>query len=507
MAKSLGRSSLLFAALTLVSRVLGLLRDILIARHFDSAITDAFFASLRIPNTLRRFFAEGSFTNAFVPVFSEVKRQRPEELAELLQRVCGTLLAVLLLITGLGIVGSATLLAWVAGGLPPAQAALAAEMLPIMFPYILLISLTALASAVLNSHDQFGIPALTPTLLNLTLIGACWWHRPENHGLELAWAVLLGGVLQLALQLPSLKRLGLLRRPRWGGSYPAVRKIFRLMLPTLFGSSVGQLTVLVNTALASGLVTGSISWLYYADRLVELPVSLIGVAVGVVILPRLSHLRAGQEPERFHRTLAWALRWGLLLGSAAALGLVLLAEPLLATLFLRGQFDVHDVQMSAAALQIYGPGALFLILVKILTPAFYARQDTKTPVQAGLISMGLNIALAFPLCRHYGHVGLAAATTVASISNVALLAWWRGRRPPESGTAPLLTKRFLLQVLLANGLLALLLLVNRGQLADWLALSGWGRLGRLLEEVVLGLGVYLLALWALGLRPAALRPE
>lgn len=497
MAKSLGRSSLVFSAFTMLSRLLGLLRDMLLARHFDSTITDPFFAALRIPNTLRRFFAEGSFTNAFVPVFTEVKEHNPAELAELLRRVCGTLLVLLLTVTALGVLFSGTVLALVAGGLTGHSRELAREMLPIMFPYILLISLTALASSVLNSFQIFAVPAFTPCLLNLTLIGASLWHRPENHGLELAWAVLLGGILQLAIQLPSLRRLGLLLRPKWGWHYGGVRKIFRLMLPTLFGSSVGQLTVLINTALASALATGSISWLYYADRLVELPVALIGVAIGVVILPRLSALKNQPSQRQFQLTLNWALRWGLLLGSAAAVGLSVAARPLVLTLFQRGKFDNHDVLMTTHALEIYGLGAFFLIMVKILAPAFYARQDTRTPVKAGLVAMTINMVLAFPLSHFYQHVGLAAATTIASFVNMTLLL--QLLRPLQ------FSRWFLLRVVLANGVLVLVLLWLQGRLFPQQPFGSWERLLRLMALVALAMASYVATLYGLGLRPRHLR--
>ncbi|WP_282955980.1 murein biosynthesis integral membrane protein MurJ [Suttonella ornithocola] len=310
MAKTMGRSSLVFAAMTLISRAMGLLRDILIARYFDSVITDPFFAALRIPNTLRRFFAEGGFANAFVPVFSATRTEHPEKLKDLLQHTAGTLLGILMLITFIGIVFSGGILFLVANGLmdKPDQYFLANQMLKIMFPYILLISLTAMCGGILNTYGRFAIPAFTPVLLNVALIAACFWRAQQNHidglyGLELAWAVLFGGILQLGLQLPFLWRLGLLVRPKWGWQHSGVRKIICLMIPTLFGSSVGQLTILVNTFLASHLVTGSISWLYYSDRIVELPIALIGVALGTVILPKLSALKSSENEKKFVYTL------------------------------------------------------------------------------------------------------------------------------------------------------------------------------------------------------------
>ena len=373
---SLGRSSAVFAVMTLLSRVLGLLRDMLVARYFDVMVTDAFYAALRIPNTLRRFFAEGSFANAFVPVFSATRTEHPEQLKDLLRHTSGTLLGILLAITAIGVLFSGAIITLVASGLSerPEQFVLASDMLRIMFPYILLISLTAMAGGVLNTFGQFGIPALTPVLLNITLIAAALWrhyhgapHDGSVYGMELAWAVFLGGVAQLALQLPFLYKCGMLLCPRWGWKHSGVRRILKLMVPTLFGSSVGQLTVLINTYLASWLVTGSISWLYYSDRLVELPVGLIGVALGTVILPRLSALRAADNDAQFVRTLDWALRWGFLVGSAAAVGLIVLAPSIIAGLLYGGRFDAHYVEMTTLSLRdlllLVGIGGMSYIAV------------------------------------------------------------------------------------------------------------------------------------------------
>lgn len=509
MAKSLLRSSVVFSAMTLVSRVLGLVRDTLLARYFDVVVTDAFFAALRIPNTLRRFFAEGGFANAFVPVFSATKTQQPEQLRDLLAHTIGTLLTLLVGVTVLGVLGSAVILQGVAFGLVdnPEQFLLAEQMLRIMFAYILFISLTALAGGVLNAHGQFALPAITPVILNVTLIAAALWRRSVGvppvgmYGIELAWAVLLGGVLQLAIQLPFLWRLGLLVRPRWG-YHAGVRRMLRLMVPTLFGSSVGQLTVLMNTFLASMLVTGSISWLYYSDRLVELPVALIGVALGTVILPRLSALKASQDFARFVLTLDWALRWALLLGSAAATGLVVLAPSVLATLFLGGRFDEVDLQMSMLSLRAYGIGVLFLTLVKILAPAFYARQDTKTPVKAGLVAMAVNMVAAIVLGRYFAHVGLALASTLASVVNVMIL--W-GCLQADGVRFKLGSLWFVGQVVVANGVMAWVLWYVQGEVVMWVQASMWWRIGHLLLTIAIGVMVYFMALWVLGLRKQQLR--
>lgn len=502
---SLGRSSLLFACMTLISRVLGLLRDMLVARYFDSSITDPFFAALRIPNTLRRFFAEGGFANAFVPVFAATRAEHPEKVRDLFRHTSGTLLTVLLVITALGVAFAGSIIFAVAHGLveKPAQYVLATDMLRIMFPYILLISLTALAGGVLNSYGRFAIPALTPVLLNVTLIAACLWRAQVGqdgglvYGMELAWAVLWGGILQLGIQIPFLARLGLLVWPRWGGKHAGVRKIMRLMVPTLFGSSVGQLSVLVNTFLASMLATGSISWLYYSDRMVELPVALIGVALGTVILPKLSALKASDDWQRFFVTLDWALRWGLLVGSAAAVGLVVLAPSILATLFYGGVFGTQDWQMTTQALRAYGVGVFFLIMVKVLAPAFYARHDTKTPVKAGISAMVVNMFAALVLGHFFAHVGLAAASTVAALVNMLLLLVFLYR---EGVHFQRFSGVFLLQLLMANGAMASVLLWLQGDVQLWLLLPVWQKVLQLTLIIVTGVLTFAVALYAMGIR-------
>lgn len=503
---SLGRSSLLFAAMTLVSRVLGLLRDMLVARYFDSTVTDPFFAALRIPNTLRRFFAEGGFANAFVPVFSATRTGHPDAVRDLLRHTAGTLITVLLVITALGMLFAGAILFAVAHGLvdKPAQYILASDMLRIMFPYILLISLTALAGGVLNSYGRFAVPALTPVLLNVTLIIACLWRasvgREDDtlrYGMELAWAVLAGGMLQLFIQIPFLARLGLLVLPRWGGRHQGVRKIMRLMVPTLFGSSVGQLSVLVNTFLASLLATGSISWLYYADRMVELPVALIGVALGTVILPKLSALKAGDDWQRFFVTLDWALRWGLLVGSAAAAGLVTLAPSILATLFYGGVFGEHDWLMTTQALRSYGVGVFFLIMVKVLAPAFYARHDTKTPVKAGIAAMVASMVAALILGHFFAHVGLAAASTVAALVNMLLLMVFLYR---EGVSFKRFSWLFLLQLVFANGAMISVLWWLQGDAAVWLQLPFGQKILQLGLIIATGMLTFVVALYAMGIR-------
>lgn len=504
MAKSIGRSSLVFAAMTFISRILGLLRDMLVARYFDASITDPFFAALRIPNTLRRFFAEGGFANAFVPVFAATKAENPEKIKDLLRHTSGTLLIILLIITIIGIVFSSSIIYGVANGLTDKseQFILADQMLKIMFPYILLISLTAMCGGILNTFGHFAIPALTPVFLNITLIVACMWrsHVGSNvgiNGMELAWAVLVGGILQLGIQIPVLWKLGLLVMPKWGWKHNSVRKIINLMIPTLFGSSVGQLTILVNTFLASHLVTGSISWLYYTDRMVELPVALIGVALGTVILPKLSALKACDDEKRFVYTLDWAMRWGILTGTAASTALVVITPSILMTLLYGGKFTMNDMHMTSMSLRAYGIAAMFLIIVKVLVPAFYARHDTKTPVKAGIIAMMINLMTALILSRFYGHVGLAISTTIAAVINVSLLFYFLRKTGVSIKMGSLW---FFAQLVIGNIVMALVLWYLQGDLRDWLSWSHLSRVWHLTLLCSVGLMVYFVALYAMGMR-------
>lgn len=414
--------------MTLLSRVLGLLRDIMIAKYFAVEQTDVFFTALRIPNTLRRFFAEGGFANAFVPVLNDSKEtQSDTELQSLINHVFGVLGTILLLITLLGILFSAYVISVIGFGFSqtPEQAALGATMLRITFPYIFFISLTAFFAGILNTYQKFALPAFAPALLNVALITGALFFRQyvEPPALVLAWAVFFGGLAQFLLQIPTLWRLKRLPKPQFSLAHSGVRKILRLMVPTLLGSSAGQINILLNTALASSLVSGSITWLYYSDRLVELPVALIGVALGVVILPRLSSLKAQSDTQQFQQTLTWAFKVALLVGTAAATGLMLLALPLMMTILARGEFSAYSAEMAAKSLTVFAFGALFLVLVKVLAPGFYSRQNTKTPAKIAISCIGINMVLALALYKIYGHVGLAAASTVAGGVNCSTLLW------------------------------------------------------------------------------------
>ncbi len=495
---------------TLLSRLLGFVRDLMVARLFGAdAGTDAFFVAFKIPNFFRRLFAEGAFASALVPVLHATDREGgPVALRRLLASLSGVLGAGLLLLTFIGTLAASWLILVFAPGfaVEAHQQALAGELLRLTLPYVFFIVLAALAGAVLNLHERFGIPAFTPVLLNLSIIGCALWLAPrlEEPILALGWGVLLGGLAQLTFQFPFLARLRLLPRPRLDWRHPGTRKVLRRLGPVLLGVSVTQLNLLLDTFLASFLTVGGISWLYYSDRLVEFPLGILGAALGTVILPRLSrHSSAapagGLSPEAFSRTLDWALRWVWLLGLPAAVGLVVLAEPLVATLFLSTEFSARDVQMAALSLMAYAAGLPAFIAIKVLAPGYYAHQDARTPAQYAMISLGFNLVLSLAWMGPLGHAGLALATSLAACVNAGLLLRGLIRHKaylPSSSW----------RSLLARGLIAVLVLgalLGWGSvgMGDWLATTGAKRLARLFCWLLAGGAGYFLALLALGVRP------
>lgn len=407
----------------MVSRVLGLVRDVVVAKYFDAAHTDIFYVALRIPNTFRRVLGEGGFANAFVPVLSETKVNEPNDVHRLLANVFGVLFVVLCVLTFIGVVFAGVIMALGFGGNVD-DLALGTLMLRITFPYILFISLTVFFSEILKTYGKFALPAFTPALLNVSLVGFAWlgrdWFEPPI--LALAVAVFIGGVLQLLIQLPLLKKLGLLVVPKPNFRAPKIRQIGKLMLPTLLGSSAGQINALLNGFLAANLTAGSVTWLYYADRLVELPVAIIGVALAAVVLPKLSTQRAQNDTQQYQYTLTWAAKTAFVVGTAATTGLFVLAEPLISLLFERGKFDALQVAMTAKALKIYAFSAFAFVMVKAIVPAFYAQKDTRTPMLISVATIVVNIVLSIALFRAWGHVGLAFASTVAAMLNASILA-------------------------------------------------------------------------------------
>lgn len=506
--RDLLKSTAITGGMTLISRVAGLARDVVLALVVGaSAPADAFFVAFRVPNFFRRIFAEGAFSQAFVPVYAEYQgRGRDVEGRAFLDRVTGTLATSLLLVTILGVIGAPLVVTLLAPGFlaSPEKYELTVAILRITFPYLGFISLVALAAGILNTHGRFAAAAFTPVLLNLCLIAAALWAAPRlgNAGVALAWGVFAAGVAQLAFQLPLLRRIGRLPRPRFGFRDPGVRRVMRLMVPAIFGSSVAQVNMLVNTLLASYLVTGSVSWLWYSDRLMEFPLGVFGIALATVILPSLSRRHADSSPQAFIELLDWALRWTFLVGVPASVGLMVLAEPILATLFLYRSFGVHDVEMTAGALIAFAAGLLGFISVKILASGFYARQNTATPARIAALSLLANILLSLALIWPLKHIGLALAISLAAFVNAGLLftVLWRARiyRPLPGWGA------HLLRIAIAATVMALLIKWGAGELDGWVAANVLQRVLRLLLWIALGVTVYVTTLLLLGGRVSEL---
>ena len=508
------KSTGIVGLMTLLSRVLGFVRDILFASFFGAgAAMDVFLLALKIPNFGRRVFAEGALSQAFVPVFTEVKANGThEDVRQLFDVVAGTLGTVLALVTLIGCLG-APLLVWVfAPGIAtdPARHELATELLRWTFPYLMLISLTALAGAVLNSFGRFAVPAFTPVILNICLIGTVFVDAESVR--VLAVGVFVAGIVQLLFQLPWLARLHLWPRPKWGGKDPRVRKIVKLMAPIVFGSSVAQISLLLDTVIASMLFAGSLSWLYYADRLMEFPLGIFSIAVATVILPSLSAQHVAQSTTRFSETLDWALRVLLLVGVPATAGLILLAGPLVSTLFLHGQFSLRDLDMTRWALMAYAFAFLGISLVKVLVPAFYARQQTGIPVRYGVISLVLGmltslslVGLGFRFEWTAPHVALACATSASSLLNAGLL-YRRLRRDgvyvPRPGWGAYLAR-------LGVALAAMVVVVwwLGGPLDTWTAARLHERVLRLTILVAASMASYFAVLWISGLRVSHFRAQ
>ena len=502
--RGLMRSGLVVSAMTMLSRVMGLVRDVVVATFLGAGNgSDAFFVAFKIPNFLRRLFAEGAFNQAFVPVLSEYSTQRTkQEIRELLNAVAGSLTALLALITALAMLG-APWLVWLFApgfGRDPEKLALTADMLRLTFPYLLLISLTAFSGSVLNTWNRFAVPAFTPVLLNISLIGAALLLMPlmEEPAMALAWGVLIAGAAQLAFQVPFLLRLGLLPTPWPDFAHDGVKRILKLMVPALFGVSVSQINLLLDTVLASLLAAGSVSWLYYSDRLVELPLGVFGVAIGTIILPALSKRHAEQSTEHFSAMLDWAIRVVLLLGVPAALALAVLAEPFLITLFHYGAMTDNDIQMAAMSLRAYAFGLVAFMLIKVLAPGFFARQDTKTPVKVGIIAMVANMVFNLLLIWPLAHAGLALATALSAFLNAGLLGYLLYRQQvlvfqPGWG-------RYAVQLIGGSVLMSVALMLVSPDWQVWLEFGLWQRVRWVAGLVVLGGGLYFIWLTALGLR-------
>ena len=506
LSKNLLRSTLLVGQMTLISRILGLARDSAIAAVFGAtAATDAFFVAFKIPNLFRRLFAEGAFSQAFVPVLAAYRSgNSATEVRELLDSVAGVLTGILLGVTAVGVIAAPLVIMAVAPGFVEDQArfGLSVSLLRLTFPYLLFISLTAFLGGVLNTWDRFAVPAVTPALLNIALISCTVLLAPrlEAPVFALAGGVILGGLLQLGLQIVATWRAGILPRPRWRWRHPGVQRILMLMVPGIFGVSVAQLNFLVDTLIASFLQAGSISWLYFADRLMEFPLGIFGVALGTVILPSLSRHYAANDEQMFSRTLDWGLRMVMLITLPSAAGLAVLAQPILATLFHYGRMTDTDVLLSSHALMAYAFGLSGFILVKVLAPGFFSRQDTRTPVKAGVAALVANLVLNLILVWPLQHVGLALATSIAAFVNAGILLvilLRRGDYRPEPGWG-----RFAVRLLLATLGMGIALAWLKSPPEIWLERSLWQRVWHLSLLVSAGVVVYGGLCLATGLRRA-----
>ncbi len=498
--------------MTMISRILGLVRDVIVANLMGAgAAADVFFFANKIPNFLRRLFAEGAFAQAFVPVLTEYQQTGDKQkVQQLIASVSGTLGVLVTIVTLFGVIGSPLItilfgagwfVDWLNDGPDAHKFELASFMLKITFPYLWFITFTALSGAILNTLGKFAVAAFTPVFLNIAIIGAALFISPhlEQPEVGLAIGVFIGGAIQFLFQIPFLAKQKMLVKPRWGWRDPGVTKIRKLMIPAMFGVSVSQINLLFDTFIASFLMTGSISWLYYSDRLLEFPLGLFGIAIATVILPALSRTHSAKSDTQFKQTMDWGVRVVLLLGTPAMMGMIVLASPMLKVLFMRGEFGADDVSMASMSLMAYGSGLLSFMLIKVLAPGYYARQDTRTPVKFGIVAMisnmGFNIILAIP----FGYVGLALATAGSATLNAGLLYWGLHKEGVYKINAD--TGKVIAKLFLSAGFMAGLIQYANPDMQQWYA---WGLLDSSLCLLgLIGLAVisYFMALLLLGLRP------
>ena len=518
MSKRLLRSGLIVSTMTLVSRVLGLVRDVVVANLMGAgAAADVFFFANKIPNFLRRLFAEGAFSQAFVPVLTEYHASgERDRTRQLIARASGTLGVIVSVVTLLGILGSGAVAAvfgagwfvdWLNDGPAAPKFELATLLLKITFPYLWFITFVALSGAILNTLGKFAVSSFTPVFLNVAIIGCAWLVSPNlaQPEIGLALGVFIGGLVQFLFQLPFLYQAGMLVKPQWGWNDPGVVKIRTLMIPALFGVSVSQINLLFDTFIASFLTTGSISWLYYSDRLLEFPLGLFGIAIATVILPALSRKHVEQTGEQFAHTMDWGVRMVLLLGLPAMLGLMVLAKPMLMVLFMRGEFSPADVEQASLSLLAYASGLLNFMLIKVLAPGYYARQDTKTPVRYGIVAMLTNMVFNAIFAYFFGYIGLAMATALSALVNAALL--YRGLHLANVYRVSQATLQFVLRLGLAGAVMVAALLWVLPAMDQWLAWTLVNRVVWLAGLIALGAAVYLLVAVALGTRLHHLRAE
>lgn len=505
MSKQLLKSGVIVSAMTLISRVLGLVRDIvmfhILGSHFAA---DVFLVAQKIPNFLRRLFAEGAFSQAFIPVLSEYQTNKDiQEVKNLVGETFGTLTVILVIVSVIGVLGSPILVSLFGPGFidEPHKFELASLLLKITFPYILFISLTAFCGSILNSIGKFAVPAFTPVLLNLSIISAAIIVSPaleEAIAKALAWGVFAAGVVQLMMQLPFLWKEGYLVKPKWAWNSPGVRKILTLMGPALFGVSVGQINLLLDTVIASFLETGSIVWLYMSDRMLEFPLGMFGIAISTVILPSLSRQHSSANNKDFNATLNWALKLVCLIGIPASIGLFMMAEPIILTVFQHGKVSIADAYASSLSLKAYIVGLLGFMFIKVLATGFFSRQDTKTPVRIGIIAMVTNMVFNLVLFFPLAHVGLALATSISAILNATLL--FLALR--KTGTFALddQWKSWLLKLFFGCGALIIFINYKMAPMVEWRTWSILERSENMILLVVFSILVYAIATVLVGVR-------
>jgi len=536
LSKKLIKSGLIVSVMTLISRVLGLVRDVVIANVMGAGImADVFLFANKIPNFFRRLFAEGAFAQAFVPVLSEYHTKDEanaengkelalrdssgsspednlEETRRLIAQVSGTLGVIITLVTLFGMLASPLFVILFGGGwfvewfthgpesVGGEKFELATNLLKITFPYLWFISFTAFAGAILNTMGRFAVAAFTPVLLNIAIIlmaiyGADYTQSPAH---ALAWGVFLGGFIQFVFQIPFLYKANVLVKPRWAWHSRGVTKIRKLIVPALFGVSVTQINLLLDTLIASFLITGSISWLYYADRLLEFPLGLFGIGIATVVLPSLSKLHSKNDPQQFTATLDWGIKVISLFGWPALAGLMVLAQPIIMVLFMRGEFSQHDVLQVSMALFAYLSGLLSFMFIKVLAPGYYARQDTKTPVKIGIKAMAANMAFNLALAPFFGYVGLAIATTMSATLNAWLL--YRGLKQAQVYHLSKNTKIFIGKLILAASVMALVVYQLSPDFDVWLSMAFFEQTLQLILCISAGCLSYFLMIVLLGVR-------
>lgn len=509
--QSLLRSTSLVSLMTFISRILGFARDMVLAQMFGAqAGMDAFYVAFRIPNFMRRLFAEGAFSQAFVPVLAEYQKTRTlDEVRLFLARIAGTLSVVLSLVVLVGIIAAPLFTYIFAPGFgdDSGRALLATEMLRLTFPYLMLISLTAMAGAILNTYGYFGVPAITPVLLNISMIAAAIYLSPhfQQPVVALAVGVLIAGIAQLLLQVPFLWQRKLMVRPQFGFGDEGVKRVLKLMVPALFGVSIAQLNLMIDTIFASFLKVGSVTWLFYTDRLVDFPLGVFGVAIATVILPHLSRRHAEQSEVNFSKALDWGLRLLLLVGIPSGLGLILFSMPLIASCFTYGHFLATDLLQTQKSLITLGLGIPAFMMVKVLASGFYAKQNIKTPVKVGAIAMLVNTLLCAVFISYFAHAGLTLASAIAGYVNCGILLVLLIRRniyKPRPGWWI-----YLLQLGVANTIMSFYLIYVTKNVAFWLDKGMLQRIGLLLAHVFAAMVIYLLALALCGVRTKQFRGQ